>query len=93
VLLSSRKYSTAIDMWSIGCIFAEMVIGKVLFAGTTPSEQIMVIFQTLGTPNEETWPTVQELPDWDSDLPVYPPKPLHEVNFCLPTDIFHSTRF
>ena len=35
VLLGSQNYTTAIDIWSVGCIFAEMVSAKPLFAGTT----------------------------------------------------------
>jgi cyclin-dependent kinase len=79
VLLSSRKYSTAIDIWSVGCIFAEMVLGNVLFQGSNLMDQITIIFQALGTPNEEIWPTLHELPDWDSSLPVFPAKPLSDL--------------
>lgn len=35
ILMGSRHYSTAVDIWSIGCIFAEMVLKKPLFPGTT----------------------------------------------------------
>ncbi len=40
VLLGSRKYSTPVDIWSVGCIFAEMVNGRPLFAGTSDSDQV-----------------------------------------------------
>ena len=42
VLLGSQNYSTSIDIWSIGCIFAEMVSFKPLFAGNTVEEQLEV---------------------------------------------------
>jgi cyclin-dependent kinase len=46
VLLGSRHYSTAIDMWSVGCIFAEMVCkGAPLFPGDSEIDQIFKIFR------------------------------------------------
>jgi len=38
VLLGSTKYSTPVDLWSVGCIFAEMVTGKPLFPGADPDD-------------------------------------------------------
>ena len=49
VLLGSRKYSTPVDVWSIGCIFAEMSNGRPLFPGTSESDQLNLIFRKLGT--------------------------------------------
>jgi len=72
VLLGSRKYSTPVDIWSIGCIFAEMVNGAPLFTGTSEDVQLETIFRNLGTPNEQTWPGVSELPDWKDNFPQYP---------------------
>lgn len=70
VLLGSRHYATAIDMWSVGCIFAEMVMrGHPLFPGDSEIDQIFKIFKVLGTPNEETWPGVKQLPDYKSTFP------------------------
>ena len=64
VLLGSRKYSTQIDMWSAGCIFAEMVTGKPMFPGANEADELRLIFKSLGTPTEATWPSVSSLPDW-----------------------------
>src|SRR6266436_3696822 len=48
VLLGSRHYSTAIDMWSVGCIFAEMVCkGIPLFPGDSEIDQIFKIFRSV----------------------------------------------
>jgi serine/threonine protein kinase len=48
VLLGSRHYSTAIDMWSVGCIFAEMVMrGIPLFPGDSEIDQIFKIFRSV----------------------------------------------
>jgi len=72
VLLGSRHYSTAIDIWSVGCIMAEMVNkGHALFPGDSEIDQIFKIFRVLGTPNEETWPGVRSLPDYKSTFPQW----------------------
>ncbi|KAG9509024.1 Cyclin-dependent kinase 11B, partial [Fragariocoptes setiger] len=55
------RYSTAIDIWSIGCIFAELLTNKALFAGKTEQHQIELIFSVLGTPNDSVWPGFENL--------------------------------
>lgn len=62
LLLGAKKYSTAVDMWSVGCIMAELLAKKPLFSGTTEVDQIDKIFKTLGTPTEMIWPGLSELP-------------------------------
>ncbi|KAG0696327.1 kinase-like domain-containing protein [Suillus ampliporus] len=80
VLLGSRHYSTAIDMWSVGCIFAEMVMrGSPLFPGDSEIDQIFKIFRILGTPNEETWPGVTQLPDYKDTFPRWSKQELKSV--------------
>lgn len=70
VLLGSRHYSTAIDMWSVGCIFAEMVMrGNPLFPGDSEIDQIFKIFRILGTPDPTTWPGVEQMPDYKPTFP------------------------
>lgn len=53
VLLAYKKYSTAMDMWSVGCIFSELLLRKPLLPGTDASQQIDLIFSLLGTPSED----------------------------------------
>jgi len=79
VLMGSRKYSTPVDIWSVGCIFAEMVNGRPLFPGSSESDQLMKIFKMLGTPNKKTWPAVGELPEYKDNFPVYPAQPLKKI--------------
>ncbi|CAG8539864.1 17857_t:CDS:10, partial [Gigaspora rosea] len=67
VLMGSRQYSTSIDVWSAGCIFAEMASGRPLFPGV------------LGTPTEETWPRVSQLPDYKNDFAIYSRMPLETL--------------
>lgn len=69
VLLGSPRYSTAVDQWSIGCIFAEMVTKRPLFHGDSEIDQLFRIFRILGTPTEEIWPGVTKLPDYK---PIFP---------------------
>jgi cell division cycle 2-like protein len=61
-LLGTKEYSTAIDMWSVGCIMAELLAKEPLFNGKTEFEQLDKIFRTLGTPNEKIWPGYAKLP-------------------------------
>ncbi|ETI49956.1 CMGC/CDK protein kinase [Phytophthora nicotianae CJ01A1] len=72
VLMGSRKYSTPVDIWSVGCIFAEMANGGPLFAGTSEADQLDRIFRLLGTPTAEIYPAIVDLPDYRRDFPVYP---------------------
>jgi len=72
ILMGSRKYSTSIDIWSVGCIFAEMLNGRPLFPGSNESDQLMRIFKLLGTPSVEQWPEMADLSEYKPDFPVYP---------------------
>ncbi|OCH93660.1 Pkinase-domain-containing protein [Obba rivulosa] len=54
IMLAFRNYDTAIDVWSIGCIFAELVLGKPLFKGKDYVDQLNKILDVLGTPNGES---------------------------------------
>lgn len=48
------QYTPAIDIWSIGCIFAEVVTGKPLFPGKSVVHQLDLITDLLGTPSTDT---------------------------------------
>lgn len=52
VLLGSRTYNTSIDVWSCGCIFAEMISGVPLFRGRDNQDQLLHIMRIIGTPSE-----------------------------------------
>lgn len=56
LLLGATTYSTAVDMWSVGCIFAEILLLKPLFPGRGEIDQMDQIFKLLGAPTEENWP-------------------------------------
>jgi len=69
ILLGSRHYSTPVDVWSIGCIFSEMANQRPLFPGDSEIDQLLKIFQKLGTPHEESWPEVSRLPEYRDHFP------------------------
>eukprot|EP01121_Diplochlamys_sp_Union-15-3_P016095 TRINITY_DN5416_c0_g2_i1.p1 TRINITY_DN5416_c0_g2~~TRINITY_DN5416_c0_g2_i1.p1 ORF type:complete len:317 (-),score=64.34 TRINITY_DN5416_c0_g2_i1:56-961(-) len=79
VLLGSKEYSAPLDIWSIGCIFAELVTKKPLFPGDSEIDQIYRIFRTLGTPSEEEWPGVTKLDNYRVNFPKWKKQPLNEV--------------
>jgi len=65
VLFGAKLYTTSIDMWSAGCIFAELDnAGRPLFPGSDVDDQLKRIFKLLGTPTEESWPGLMQLPDY-----------------------------
>ncbi|GAB1201284.1 kinase-like domain-containing protein [Aspergillus pseudonomiae] len=71
ILLGGPQYSTAVDMWSCGAIFAEMCTRKPLFPGDSEIDQIFKIFRLLGTPDEDSWPGVTSFPDYKSSFPKW----------------------
>jgi len=81
VLMGSRKYSTPVDLWSVGCIFGEMSAGKPLFPGTSDADQLVRIFQIIGNPTEENWPSLVDLPDYKEP---YPPLEGKGLAHCVP---------
>lgn len=62
LLLGAKEYSTAVDMWSVGCIFGELLTQKPLFPGKSEIDQINKVFKDLGTPSEKIWPGYNDLP-------------------------------
>ncbi|XP_077159650.1 cyclin-dependent kinase 5 isoform X3 [Paroedura picta] len=78
VLFGAKLYSTSIDMWSAGCIFAELAnAGRPLFPGNDVDDQLKRIFRLLGTPTEEQWPGMTKLPDYKNLLKC---NPVHRIS-------------
>ena len=65
ILLGSKNYTTSVDIWSVGCIFAEIVTRKPLFAGEDDKDQLSKIFQIRGTPDPNEWQGLTELPYYE----------------------------
>ncbi|KAG0083845.1 cyclin-dependent protein kinase [Podila epicladia] len=77
LLLGSRHYTKAIDIWAIGCIFAELITLRPIFKGeeakvenkkTVPFQknQLQKIFDILGTPTKERWPALDQQPEYNN---------------------------
>ncbi|THU49909.1 hypothetical protein C4D60_Mb06t14520 [Musa balbisiana] len=65
LLYGSMSYGKEIDLWSLGCIFAELVSLDPLFPGTSDLDQLGRIITVLGNLTEETWPGCSNLPDYN----------------------------
>lgn len=74
ILLGSALYSVPVDLWSVGCVMAEMATGAPLFAGDSEIDTIFKVFQKLGTPKVEQWPGLAELPEFKPTFPRWPAK-------------------
>ncbi|KAI9746526.1 MAG: serine/threonine protein kinase, CMGC, CDC2/CDK sub [Claussenomyces sp. TS43310] len=62
LLMHLRKYTTAIDLWGVGCVFGEMLIGRPILAGDSDPKQLDIIFDLMGSPTEENMPGWRSLP-------------------------------
>jgi len=69
ILLGSKEYSCAVDIWSVACILAEMLTKIPIFPGDSELDQNYKIFQLLGTPNDRIWPGVSELSEFGPHFP------------------------
>lgn len=61
LLLGCRTYTSAIDMWSVGCIFYEFWSSRPLFTGNDCQDQMWTIISILGTPTVKQWPKLHTL--------------------------------
>eukprot|EP01059_Diplonema_ambulator_P032087 TRINITY_DN6114_c0_g1_i3.p1 TRINITY_DN6114_c0_g1~~TRINITY_DN6114_c0_g1_i3.p1 ORF type:complete len:317 (+),score=115.19 TRINITY_DN6114_c0_g1_i3:441-1391(+) len=71
LLLGATKYTPEIDVWSIGCIFAEMAMRKPLFTGDCAIGALFEIFKLLGTPRSDVWEDVTSLPHHNHSFPSW----------------------
>lgn len=76
ILLGTKFYATGVDIWSLGCIFAEMMLRKPLFPGDSEIDQIFHIFRAMGTADEKNWPGCSQLPDYKASFPKWDPAPV-----------------
>jgi cyclin-dependent kinase 7 len=64
LLLGAKFYGGAVDIWSVGLVFAELVLRIPWLAGMTDVHQLELICQAIGTPTDENWPGVTKLKDY-----------------------------
>lgn len=72
ILLGNYKYGPPVDIFSLGCIFYEMVSRVPLFHGSYEIEQLLYIFQLMGTPLD--WRAFKQMPFYSSKFPQFPPR-------------------
>eukprot|EP00928_Gymnodinium_smaydae_P035800 TRINITY_DN2512_c0_g2_i2.p1 TRINITY_DN2512_c0_g2~~TRINITY_DN2512_c0_g2_i2.p1 ORF type:complete len:360 (-),score=44.26 TRINITY_DN2512_c0_g2_i2:465-1466(-) len=71
LLLGAHLYGPEVDMWSAGCIIAEMATSWPLFSGDSEIGTLFAIMKMLGTPSEQSWPGVSSLPNWHAAFPQW----------------------
>ncbi|RXG53867.1 Cyclin-dependent kinase 11B [Armadillidium vulgare] len=62
LLLGTKEYSCPIDVWSVGCIFGELLGMEPMFPGESEIDQLNKIFKDLGTPSDKIWPGYSQMP-------------------------------
>ncbi|KAL2872510.1 kinase-like domain-containing protein [Aspergillus lucknowensis] len=76
LLLGAESYGAEIDMWSVGCIFGELLTKEPLLQGKNEVDQVSKIFALTGPPTPQTWPGFRSLPNAKSlRLPSTPSAP------------------
>ncbi|KAF8661274.1 hypothetical protein AX16_001375 [Volvariella volvacea WC 439] len=78
LLFGANYYSSAVDVWSLGCIFAELMLRVPYLPGESDMDQIKTIFRALGTPTEEDWPGHSKLPSYVA-VGQFPKTPLRDL--------------
>jgi cyclin-dependent kinase 2 len=71
IIMGHKGYGIGVDIWSLGCIFYELFYGRPLFQGDCQVQTLFLIFSRLGTPNENIWPGVSEVPDYKTEFPKF----------------------
>lgn len=85
-LLLGGNYKRS-DDWAVGCVLYELYTGTPLFPGDSVIDQLFRIFRTFGTPTSESWPGVQDLPEWKSDFPTWKKDKWSTLTQKLPPEI------
>lgn len=86
LLYGSRMYGIGVDMWAVGCILAELFKREPLFPGESDLDTLDKIITVLGTPTEENWHGVTELPDFVQFNEISVGQPLSERFTALKQD-------
>ncbi|CCK70144.1 mitogen-activated serine/threonine-protein kinase KSS1 KNAG_0D03980 [Huiozyma naganishii CBS 8797] len=87
IMLSFQEYTTAMDIWSVGCILAEMLLGRPLFPGRDYHHQLWLILEILGTPHPADFDQIKSrrAREYIAGMPLRQRKPWDLV-FSRPID-------
>lgn len=78
LIFGATNYTTKIDVWSTGCVMAELMLGQPLFPGESGIDQLVEIIKILGTPSREQIRTMN--PNYmEHKFPQIKPHPFHKV--------------
>lgn len=89
ILMGLKDYTTAVDIWSIGCIFAEMIEGRPLFMGLCEIDQLFQIFYKMGTPTPKDWSGFVDMPNYQATLfPQWSLSQLYGLTKCVDEEQF-----
>eukprot|EP00331_Platyophrya_macrostoma_P018805 CAMPEP_0176474884 /NCGR_PEP_ID=MMETSP0127-20121128/43291_1 /TAXON_ID=938130 /ORGANISM="Platyophrya macrostoma, Strain WH" /LENGTH=356 /DNA_ID=CAMNT_0017870403 /DNA_START=187 /DNA_END=1257 /DNA_ORIENTATION=+ len=79
LIFGNQYYTTSVDIWSVGCIFAEMMIGEPIFRGENSMGQLVEIIKVLGTPTKEQLDQLNKKSASEPRLAQIRPKPWSKV--------------
>ncbi|MFH4977475.1 hypothetical protein AB6A40_004184 [Gnathostoma spinigerum] len=86
LLYGARAYGTGVDIWAVGCIIAELLLRVPIFAGETDLDQLVKIYDVLGTPDHDDWPNMKTFPDYIEMKPC-PGIPLQNIFTAASEDL------
>ncbi|KAI7898415.1 kinase-like domain-containing protein [Cokeromyces recurvatus] len=81
LIFGASRYTTSIDIWSSGCVMAELLLGQPLFPGESGIDQLVEIIKVLGTPTKEEILTMNPEYYMEHKFPIIKPHPLSKVFF------------
>ena len=93
VLIGAKHYDMSIDMWSVGCIFAEMILGKPLFAGSNEEEQINQVLNIIQLPSIEEYPEFRSFCDYKEEYEKYTMTNSNKLRSILTEDLLDNKGF
>lgn len=66
LLLGATRYTSAVDVWSAGCVLAELELGRPMFPGKSEIDQWDLIVKILGSPTEDSYVGLNSVPNYDA---------------------------
>ena len=78
LILGDRGYSFSVDIWAAGCVFFEMLTGRILFANSSEIGILFDMFKLLGTPTIQDWPELQGMDHFKASFPKFPTSDLRK---------------
>lgn len=89
LIFGNMDYDASIDIWSLGCLIAEMVIGKPLFQGESTVDQLLQIIKVLGTPDSDQLSHLNKNNTLNYQFPVVKPYAINKIFAGKPKELIH----